>query len=71
MDRAAKAARKAFASWSRTSREERVAVLERVLEEYEKRADDLARAITEEMGAPAALAPWRWAPGTSPSPSRC
>ncbi|TGD71058.1 aldehyde dehydrogenase family protein [Mangrovimicrobium sediminis] len=56
VDRAVKAARKAFASWSQTTREERIAVLERVLEEYNKRGADLGAAITEEMGAPAALA---------------
>ncbi len=56
VDRAAKAARKAFASWSRTTREERVAVLERILAEYQKRSADLASAVTEEMGAPKGLA---------------
>ncbi len=55
VDRAAKAARKAFKSWSRTTREERVAVLERILAEYQKRSDDLAKAVTEEMGAPKGL----------------
>lgn len=56
VDRAVGAARRAFASWSRSSREERLAVLRRILAEYEKRAGDLAAAITEEMGAPAGLA---------------
>ncbi len=56
VDRAVQAARKAFTSWSKTTREERIAVLERVLEEYNKRSADLAAAITEEMGAPAGLA---------------
>jgi len=56
VDRAVKAARKAFASWSLSSREERLEVFQRILEEYQKRAADLAAAITEEMGAPAALA---------------
>ena len=56
VDRAVQAARKAFSSWSKTSREERLAVLERILEEYEKRMGDLGAAITEEMGAPAPLA---------------
>ena len=49
VDRAAKAARNAFKTWSATSREERVAVLERILEEYQRRMDDLGSAITEEM----------------------
>jgi aldehyde dehydrogenase (NAD+) len=56
VDRAVKAARKAFESWSLTSREERIAVLERIVAEYQKRFDDVAKAITEEMGAPAWLA---------------
>ncbi len=56
VDRAVRAARRAFASWSQTTREERLAVLERILEEYNKRLDDLGAAITEEMGAPASLA---------------
>jgi aldehyde dehydrogenase (NAD+) len=56
VDKAVKAARKAFASWSLTSREERLKVMSRILEEYQKRLGDLAAAITEEMGAPASLA---------------
>jgi aldehyde dehydrogenase (NAD+) len=55
VDRAVKAAHAAFPAWSRTSREERVEVLRRILAEYQKRATDIAHAITEEMGAPAAL----------------
>jgi aldehyde dehydrogenase (NAD+) len=56
VDRAVQAARKAFASYSRTSVDERVALLERVVAEYKKRYADIAAAITEEMGAPVALA---------------
>src|SRR5579859_2446833 len=56
VDRAVKAARRAFAGWSRTSREERLKVFNRILEEYQRRVGDLAAAITEEMGAPASLA---------------
>ncbi len=56
VDRAVAAARTAFASFSRTSREERLALLERIVAEYEKRYDDMAAAITEEMGAPSSLA---------------
>ncbi|HVR48519.1 MAG TPA: aldehyde dehydrogenase family protein, partial [Pseudorhodoferax sp.] len=56
VDRAVKAARKAFASYSRSSVDERVALLERIIVEYKKRYADMAAAITEEMGAPAALA---------------
>ena len=56
VDRAVKAARQAFASWSRSSREERLEVLERILVEYQKRSADLGAAVTEEMGAPKGLA---------------
>jgi aldehyde dehydrogenase (NAD+) len=56
VDKAVKAARKAFASWSQTSREERLDVLQAMLAEYQKRAADLADAVTEEMGAPPSLA---------------
>jgi aldehyde dehydrogenase (NAD+) len=56
VDRAFRAASKAFASWSRTGREERIALFERVATEYGKRCADITQAITEEMGAPAVLA---------------
>jgi aldehyde dehydrogenase (NAD+) len=56
VDKAVKAARRAFASWSQTSREERLDVLQAMLAEYQKRAGDLADAVTEEMGAPPSLA---------------
>ncbi len=55
VDRAVKAARKAFPGWARTSREERLEVFQRILEEYDKRSEDLAEAITDEMGAPKSL----------------
>jgi aldehyde dehydrogenase (NAD+) len=56
VDKAVKAARKAFATWSQTSREERLDVLQAILAEYQNRAADLADAVTEEMGAPPSLA---------------
>ncbi|WP_054895781.1 aldehyde dehydrogenase family protein [Pseudomonas sp. NBRC 111137] len=55
VDRACKAASRAFGAWSSTSPEERVKVLHRILTEYQKRFGDLAKAITEEMGAPITL----------------
>jgi aldehyde dehydrogenase (NAD+) len=55
VDVAAKAARKAFATFSLTSREERIDLLERIVVEYQKRYGEIADAITEEMGAPASL----------------
>jgi len=56
VDRAVCAAREAFEGYSTTTRQERVALLESVTAAYERRIDDFAHAITEEMGAPAALA---------------
>ena len=56
VDVAVTAARRAFASWSQTSREQRLELLQAILAEYQNRAGDLAEAVTEEMGAPPALA---------------
>src|SRR5262249_51039589 len=56
VDKAVKAARKAFATWSLSSREERLDVLQAILAEYQKRCGDLADAVSEEMGAPPSLA---------------
>ena len=52
VDLAVAAARRAFEGYSRTSREERMALLERIVAAYKRRMDDMARAISEEMGAP-------------------
>jgi aldehyde dehydrogenase (NAD+) len=56
VDRAVAAARAAFPGWSATSVKERLDVLQKILEVYQNRAGDLAAALTEEMGAPSALA---------------
>ncbi|WP_309622346.1 aldehyde dehydrogenase family protein [Novosphingobium sp.] len=56
VNKAVAAARRAFASYSQTTREERVALLERIVEEYKKRAQDLAQSMAEEMGAPLSFA---------------
>ena len=56
VDVAVKAAQAAFVTYSQTSVEERVALLERVIEQYMKRFADIASAISVEMGAPAGLA---------------
>ncbi len=56
VDKAVLAARAAFASYTQTPVAERVALLERVIAEYQKRYADMAAAITEEMGAPVLLA---------------
>ena len=56
VDKAVKAARKAFGSWSVTSKEDRLDVLQAILDQYQKRVKDLADAVHEEMGAPPSLA---------------
>ncbi|MBB3604112.1 aldehyde dehydrogenase (NAD+) [Mycolicibacterium sp. BK556] len=56
VDKAVKAARKAFNTWSQSTREERLDVLQALLAEYQKRSGDLAAAVHEEMGAPEGLA---------------
>src|SRR3974390_4948 len=56
VDRAVQAARRAFVDYSQTSREERCALLERLIAEYKKRYNDVAAAITEELGAPVTFA---------------
>ena len=50
------AARKAFDSYSQSSRKERIEFLESCAAVYRKRYDDIAAAISEEMGAPISLA---------------
>jgi aldehyde dehydrogenase (NAD+) len=56
VDVAVAAARRAFAGWSQSSRQERLDLLQAILAEYQKRAGDLADAVTEEIGAPPSLA---------------
>lgn len=54
VDRAVAAARRAFEGFWRTSREDRVALLQSIIDAYKRRLDDMALAISEEMGAPLA-----------------
>ena len=56
VDKAVAAAKRAFKTWSQTTREERLAVLNRIVEEYKKRGADLSLAMAEEMGAPVSFA---------------
>lgn len=62
VERAVQAARRAFETFGHSSREERLALLERVLAAYQQRLDDVARAISLEMGAPQWLAKAAQAP---------
>lgn len=56
VDRAIAAARTAFDSFSRSSVRERVELLEAIGAEYDKRYEDIAQAVSREMGAPLAFA---------------
>jgi aldehyde dehydrogenase (NAD+) len=51
VDKAVAAAKAAFASFSVTSKAERMALLKRILEAYNERFEDIAQAVTQEMGA--------------------
>ena len=53
VDRAARAARAAFKTWSQSSREERLGFLKAILAELEVRSEEIANAVSLEMGAPA------------------
>lgn len=53
VDKAVAAARKAFRAYSRTSARERITLFEAIIAAYNKRIDDIAAAVTAEMGAPA------------------
>ncbi|MCD9029722.1 aldehyde dehydrogenase family protein [Luteimonas sp. BDR2-5] len=56
VDRAVAAARTAFDSYSRTSREARIALLQRIAEVFEARKPDMIAAVIRELGCPAWLA---------------
>jgi aldehyde dehydrogenase (NAD+) len=56
VDLAVRAARRAFETFSQTSKQERVALLERVMAEYQRRVPEIAEAIATEMGCPISVA---------------
>lgn len=56
VDKAVAAARRAFETYSQTSRDERVALLTRIVEVYKSRMKDLGAAVSDEMGAPLGFA---------------
>ncbi len=55
VDKAVAAARAAFESFSQTSVDERIALLNRIAEEYQKRIPDIAAVMADEMGCPIAI----------------
>jgi aldehyde dehydrogenase (NAD+) len=52
IDLAVSSAKRAYSSWSFSTKEERIKLLEKLYENYKKRWSDIAEAITTEMGAP-------------------
>ena len=65
VDRAVAAARHAFASFSSTTPDERLALIRKILEAYGERYDEMAQLISREIGAPRALAQgWQAGLGT-------
>jgi aldehyde dehydrogenase (NAD+) len=61
-EKAIAAAKAAFPSFSRTSVDERAALLERIITAYKARIPDLAKAMSLEMGAPISFAAGAQAP---------
>jgi aldehyde dehydrogenase (NAD+) len=56
VDKAVAAARRAFETFSVTTREERIALLEKIIDAYKARSKEIAAAISDEMGAPIPMA---------------
>ena len=56
VDRAVAAAKSAFPAFSLWSKQERLTLLRRILSEYKARYEEIARAVSREMGAPIAFA---------------
>src|ERR1700759_4555474 len=52
VDKAVAAAKRAFETFSQTSRDERVALLSKIVEVYKTRMKDIGAAVSYEMGAP-------------------
>jgi len=51
-DAAVKAAKNAFVNWKETSKEERINLLEKLLKVYKNRFNEMAEAMSKEMGSP-------------------
>src|ERR1700712_4725810 len=56
VDKAVIAARRAFETFSQTSREERIALLSKIVEVYKSRTKEIGAAVSDEMGAPLPMA---------------
>jgi aldehyde dehydrogenase (NAD+) len=62
VDAAVEAAKEAFKTFSQTTREERLELLNNIVAEYKKRIPDLAKSMAAEMGAPVSFAAAAQAP---------
>lgn len=62
VNKAVAAANAAFETWGKTSKEERLGYLQKIIEVMQRRLPDLATAISDEMGAPMWLASAAQAP---------
>jgi len=62
VNKAVAAAKKSFASYSETTLDQRVAFLQRTIQVYQSRMDEMAELISQEMGAPSWLAKAAQAP---------
>lgn len=56
VDKAVKAAKRAFGSFSQTTREQRISLLANIIEIYKDRSKEIGAAISDEIGAPLAMA---------------
>jgi aldehyde dehydrogenase (NAD+) len=56
VDKAVAAAKAAFETWGYTTPQERMALLEKLVEVYKRRAGEMAETISKEMGAPISMA---------------
>jgi aldehyde dehydrogenase (NAD+) len=56
VDKAVAAAKRAFDSYSQTTVAERVALLQRIIEVYKAKSEEMAQTISREMGCPLSLA---------------
>ena len=56
VDKAVAAAKAAFATWGYTAPQERMALMEKLVEVYKRRSGEMAEAISKEMGAPISMA---------------
>src|SRR5215813_503114 len=52
VDKAVKAARRAFETYSRTTAEERITLMQKIMGAYQAKYDEMAKTISSEMGAP-------------------